>query len=319
MNQTKFNEVISQFKNTKDKYDAVLSMNEFLIYDKGTLFKHNFKDTIKKSDIRSISKTVITLILGILIDNSKSGLYKDINEDTLVYPIIKDKFTLTNHDNLDFLKKIKIKHLLTHTIGFEDVLMMRGDIEDTTSTSLLDSILNHAIVHEPGSFYLYSNAGFYLLSVVIETLSNEPFLDYADRVFFSKLNITDYEWEKYGDYCAGATRLWLHGEDLVKIGILLLKQGIYRDQKILSNIWIETMTRPLIETPGVDTPERYFRRYAYGYGIWLGHQDYFFGHGTDGQILLVLPKENKVIVTLAEQNDITPIEIIVDEISNYNN
>ena len=110
MNQTKFNEVITQFKSTKDKYDNVLSMNEFLIYDKATLFQHDFKDTIKKSDIRSISKTVITLILGILIDDSKSGLYENINEDTLVYPIIKDKFTLTNHDNLDFLKKIKVKH-----------------------------------------------------------------------------------------------------------------------------------------------------------------------------------------------------------------
>lgn len=309
MNNLEFHKIVKQFQKTSNVDSKRLNVHELLIFDNGTVFKHNFRNQSEKSDIRSISKTVMTLILGIFLEENK-----DYNLDSYIYPIIKDSFHLSNQANLPYLQKIKIKHLLTHTIGYDDVLMMRGSIVDPNSEDLLESLLNHPIVHQPGSKYLYSNAGFYLLSVLIELLVQEPFLDYADRVFFSRLGIIDYEWEKYGAYCAGATRLWLHGDDLLKIGIMLLNKGRWDNHSIISEKWIDTITRPFIETPEVDTPDRYFRRFAYGYGLWLGHDDYFFGHGTDGQILVILPKQNRVILTLSHEVNISLIEDLVNSI-----
>ncbi len=66
------------------------------------------------------------------------------------------------------IRKVQIKHLLTHTIGYEDVLLMRQDIEEMEGNDYINYLVNYPIVHEPGEYYLYSNAGSYLLSVVLQ-------------------------------------------------------------------------------------------------------------------------------------------------------
>lgn len=58
------------------------------------------------------------------------------------------------------------------------------------------------------------------------------------------------------------------------------------------------------ETPRVDTPNRLFRRFAYGHGLWLAKEKaIFFGHGTDGQTLIILPEEKTILASLSIQQD----------------
>src|SRR5690625_7827984 len=67
-------------------------------------------------------------------------------------------------------------------------------------------------------------------------------------------------------------------------------------------------------TDSVDTPNATFRRYAYGYGIWLAKAPFYFGHGTDGQTLTIIPDKETVIITLAEQSDMETIERLINYI-----
>lgn len=320
MDQQKFNSIVKMFKEAKDNQNKPLRMNHLLIKSKHDIFHHDFTGTNSKSDIRSISKTVMTIVLGVVIKQSQAGKLPKINEDTLIYPIINNTIDLENKQNEKKLRKIKIKHLLTHTIGYEDVLLMRDDIRRMDPFEYVNYVVNYPIVHEPGEYYLYSNAGFYLLSVVLQEFLQEDLLSFIEREVFTPLGIADYKWEMYGNYVAGATRLWLHPEYLLPFGELLLHNGVIDGKQLISKEWIDKMLQIRNYTASVDTPNATFRRYGYGYGIWLSKDFFYFGHGTDGQILTVLPEQDRIIITLSEQPDIKPIENIINKVieMNYN-
>lgn len=312
MNQKKFDHIVQMLMKEKDQHGRQLNMHDLLIQENGDLYQHQFKEGNKPSDIRSISKTILTMVLGVVIKLSKEGKYPTIHEETFVYPIIKHVIQLKNQNNIAPLKKVKIKHLLTHSIGYDDVLLMRGDIIHMDPYEYVNYIVNHPIVHEPGDYYLYSNAGFYLLGVVLQEFLQEDLQAFIKRELFDPLGVKDFTWEKYGNYLAGATRLWLLPKDLLKFGELLLNNGKANDKQLIAEKWIEKMLTIQHYTVDVDTPDTTFRRYGYGYGIWLAKAPFYFGHGTDGQTLTIIPDKQTVIITLAEQADMKPIEKVID-------
>lgn len=315
MDQHTFNKIVDMFYRAKDEHGNSLQMNDLLIKKKDMIFHHSFKSKGSKSDIRSISKTVMTLVLGVIMQQAEAGKLPPIDENTFIYPIIKDLIQLKNERNKVHLKKVQIKHLLTHTIGYEGVLLMRDDIAHMDPYDYINYVVNYPIVHRPGQYYLYSNAGFYLLAVVLQEFLQEDLLSFIEREVFALLGITDFEWELYGNYIAGATRLWLRAEDLIAFGELFLQDGKVAGKRLISEAWIKKMRTITNYTPDVDRPERTFRRHAYGYGIWLPKdRSFYFGHGTDGQILTIVPEKEMIIITLAEQPHIQPIEAIVDHI-----
>ena len=314
MDQTTFNEIVQQFKETEDNKKQTLKMNALMIKQKEQKFLYSFKKTQSLSDVRSLSKTILTIFLGVLIRRSDEGKYPKISEETYIYPIIKGTVVLKNQENIEKLEKIQIKHLLTHTIGYEDVLLMRQDIEGMEGKDFINYLVNYPIVYEPGQYYLYSNAGFYLLSVVLEEFLQEDLLSVMSRELFNPLGIETFKWEKYGPYIAGATRLWLLPEDLMKFGELLLNDGKIEGKELLTKDWLEKMLTLRIRTEENDRPNRLLRRYGYGYGTWLTKDAIFFGRGTDGQFLVVIPEKEAIILTLAQQSDMTPIENILDAV-----
>lgn len=307
MNREKFGRYVELFEAARDRDGDPLNMHYMLVRQGDAEFLHRFGNRQEPSDIRSISKTVMSVIAGIVAES-----HDDFDDETPVWPILEPLTTLTNTDNLDRLQKLRIKHLLNHTIGFDKVLMMRGDIADIDPFSYVDHIVNAPIVHEPGEYYLYSNAGFYLLSVVLQTYLQEDLYDYADRVLFSRLDMSGRRWQRYGSYLAGATRLWLYPHDMRRLGQLFLADG----EGIVPAAWLERLRRLTVLTPDVDTPTNpFFRRYAYANGLWLGERNgIYFGHGTDGQTLAMVPEKDAVVVTLAHQVDVVRLEEIVDEI-----
>lgn len=301
-----FDGLVDLFESATDSSGNKLNMHYLLVKEGQLEFFHAFDGRTEPSDIRSLSKTVLALITGTLVESRD-----DLSDETPVWPVLEPLCTFTNEANREQLQKVKVKHLLNHTIGFDRVLMMRGDIGEMDPADYIDYIINEPIVHEPGDHYLYSNAGFYLLSVFLQELLGEDLEAYVRRVLFDPLEITDYRWERYGKYLAGATRLWLQPHDLLKIGELLLHGG----EGIVSPKWIERMKQFTDFTPHVDTPTNpLFRRWAYGSSLWLGKKnEIFFGHGTDGQSLVIVPDRQAIVITTAHQVDVVRLEELVDK------
>lgn len=310
MDSKTFDNIVLMFEHNNINKEDNINIHNLSIYNKNKLYTHNFNSDHLVCDVRSISKTVMTILTGIVADK-----YQNFDENTYIYPIIKDVINIKNEETLKSFKLIQIKHLLSHTIGYNEVLLMRDDIKHIDPFLYLDLIVNTPIVHRPGDHYLYSNAGFYLLSVVLEKYIKEPLLNFAQVNLFDILQIHNVKWDYYGKYIAGATRLWLSIEDLNKFGILLLNDGAYNDTYIVSSSWIKYMQSITTLTPEVDSENRKFRRYAYGKGLWIAEdRDIVFGHGTGGQIVAVIKDKDSVISITSEQKDLYNLEEIVNNI-----
>uniref|UniRef100_UPI002889B70D serine hydrolase domain-containing protein n=1 Tax=uncultured Anaerococcus sp. TaxID=293428 RepID=UPI002889B70D len=210
-----------------------LEMDSLIIYskDKGILLEE-IKD--EKINIRSIAKFVTGLACGILIDKSNG----DFNEDTLIYDILKDKVNISNKKNLLKLKSIRVRDCLTHTMGYRDIILMSKDIGDLDKDKLLEYALSYPLYSKPGEEFLYSNAGYYVLSAVMQEYLGYDLYEFINKNIFSEVGINNPQWDRYGNCLVGASKLYLGAEDLLKLGKIVIDDGLYDGERIVSSEWI---------------------------------------------------------------------------------
>lgn len=252
----------------------------------------------KVFDVRSISKTVLSLTCGILINESRG----EFNLDTYIYPIIKNKMNLENEKNLAYLKEIKVKHLLTHTTGYRDLLLYSKDIRESDYDDLFDYVINYPLYHRPGTHFLYSNAGYYLLAITMEEYLKYDLFDFVEEKLLKPLGIENRSWGKFGNYIAGATKINLNAYDMLKIGKLITNNGYCDDLQIVDSNYIDLMQKPYNESM-YEVKRKYISEDYYGYGIWISERGVVFASGTGGQLIVILNDMDLIIVTTNSGSD----------------
>ena len=267
-----------------------LSMDSLIIYkNNGQIIYEKKDDSI--INIRSLSKIVMALACGILIDKK----FDEFNTETYIYPILEKKFKITNKNNLKYLKNVKIKHLLTQTVGYRDIILMSKDITNFDKSTLVDYALNYPIYYKAGQHFLYSNAGYLLLSATMQEFIKGSLYEFINENIFEKLGIDKPEWEYYGDYIAGPTKLHLRSRDLLKIAQVISNQGVYDRQRIVSSNWISQMLVKRYKNVK-DHPDRHLLDdSAYGYSIWFGKDNIYYGSGLGGQYIVFV--DDYIIIT----------------------
>jgi CubicO group peptidase (beta-lactamase class C family) len=96
----------------------------------------------------------------------------------------------------DYGKKITILQLLNHTSGLRDYLALmelagiNTDSVTTDEDALALVIRQKALNFEPGSEWLYSNTGFFLLSVIVKRVSGKTLREFAEENIFTPLEMT---------------------------------------------------------------------------------------------------------------------------------
>lgn len=96
----------------------------------------------------------------------------------------------------DYGQKITILHLLNHTSGLRDYLTLMDlagiNIDSvTTDDDALQIVTSQkALNFAPGSDWLYSNTGFFLLSVIVKRVSGKTLREFATENVFKPLGMT---------------------------------------------------------------------------------------------------------------------------------
>src|SRR5262249_27247271 len=96
----------------------------------------------------------------------------------------------------DYGKKITILNLLNHTSGLRDYLVLfelsgvNVDSVTTDEEALALISRQKKLNFDPGSEYLYSNTGFFLLSVIVKRVSAKSLRDFAAENIFQALGMT---------------------------------------------------------------------------------------------------------------------------------
>jgi hypothetical protein len=134
-----------------------------------------------------------------------------------------------------------------------------------------------------------------LLSAILEGATGERADLYAETQLFEPLDISTYLWEFYGDGLAQTDGgLHLRPRDLAKIGTLMLNDGQWEGEQIVSAKWVEASTRARISAGPIA---------RYGYQWWRANMPVYFQNtkpyfaaGTGGQQILVFPAQEMVVV-----------------------
>lgn len=289
-----------------------LNIDSIIVTKGGKRYSHHFTNN-SENNIRSISKTISCLGAYKAIENGHYSLETDILQ-------FFDTSKIKNKKNIERLGLMKIKHLLNLTIGQSKGLMFSKDIKQLpANTDLLYYILNYDMDYAPGTHFVYNNAATYLLSAITQKITGMYYGDWVQKTLFKHMGIQSTQWEASPQgICLGASGLWLNNDDLHKIAVLLLNNGKFNDEQLVSSDWIISMHTPHFFT--ADLPEyvskqnRCINKMSYGYGLWIcgdGSDEYpkthYFCDGTDGQLLIISPKQEMAITILSHQKDMNPI------------
>lgn len=97
----------------------------------------------------------------------------------------------------DYAKKITIRHLLHHTSGIRDYLMvslLKGIRDDDyyTDKELMSWMINQSDLNfDPGEEHLYSNTGYWLLGQIVNKAAGMSMAEYAKKEIFQPLGMTN--------------------------------------------------------------------------------------------------------------------------------
>jgi len=240
-------------------------------------------------NVQSITKSVISLLIGIAINEGK---IKDENISIgEFFPKIEDK-----------KKKVTIKHLLNHTSGIE----WRGYLEHEeflNSENPIDYVLTKNLIKEPGTNYNYNSGGTHLLSAILTKVSGTTTLQYAKEKIFSPLGITKIKWGKLNDgfFDGAGFSLELLPRDLIKFGGIFLKEHQSLNGALVSKEWIEKMSNNSLKKQ----TNWGLKNSKHGYGWYssiVDNQQILYSMGYGGQFILIIP-ENELIIIATHNHD----------------
>jgi CubicO group peptidase (beta-lactamase class C family) len=287
-----------------------INIDSVFIEQNGNIEKYFYKDE-QLHELRSCAKLLVAIAIGIAIDKGLSIAGEPLDLNTKIFPTIKDIVNITNKSNIEKIKEWTIKDLLTHTTGYESQMMSERFIQDIDKDNLVDYALNYDIPYEVGVRFAYNNVEPFILSVFFQEAFNQNLTDFINENIFKKLKILDYKWENYGKYCPGATGLYLKHSDFHKIGQLLLNDGKYNNNQIISSNWIKEMCSMKLETPSAYKSERVLPKIGIGYFTFISRDGYIFRDGSNGQYIILNKDKNLLITIMSTEKDMKNVTEIL--------
>lgn len=296
MNKKKFDDLIKDLEKVNSDNNYIKSI---LIKDNNNLYEKYFTDKNESINIRSQSKTILALICGIVLDKVSKDINEFITEDEYIYPIVKNKIKIDSNEQIQKLKKIKIKHLLTQTSGLYNFDISVRKLDKTYKNDLLSYLLSQDFIYEPEAMFYYTNANYEILAIVLQELLEEDLYKFSCDYFFNKLDIDNPFWEKNNSYITGSSNLYLKADELLKIGELFLNKGSYKINEVVPKLWMKKILNTSVNT-GMSNGNKYLDDSTYSYGIWRKDDLIYYASGSKGQLLVVIPKSNMIIVLLSD-------------------
>jgi CubicO group peptidase (beta-lactamase class C family) len=257
---------------------------------------HDF-DAATKHDMRSASKSVVSLLVGIAIDRK---LIAGVDE-----PVVKffPEYAALKTPGWD---AITLRHLLTMSSGiqWDENRPWTDPANDEPhlgkEADPIGYVLGKPIAAAPDETWNYNGGGTDLLGNILERASGKSLNDFAREVLFEPLGITDGKWETYQNgRIAAAVGLRIRPRDAAKIGQLVLDHGAWKGRQIVPAAWIAQSVAPRFQTIG------YFGGLAfYGYQWWLGRTlsrgeeiKWIAAVGLGGQRIFIVPDLDLVVMT----------------------
>jgi len=289
---------------TANVHSVLVSLGGKLVFERyfsGPDEVHNRKvrdvifDAGMLHDLKSVSKSVASLAVGIAIDR---GLIRGVDEPILsFFPELSDMHSPERD-------RLQLVHALTMSMGqkWVEATPETGDENNdearmNRSPDACRYVLSLPVTAPPGQEFFYNTGALALVSAIVRKATGRPLDEFSREMLFEPLGITAVEWKRRkGDTDAGGG-LRLRPRDMAKIGQLVLAGGRWNGQQIVSKAWIDASTKAWLKATGT---------YSYGYLWWLdrarvdGREIPWIGAlGRGGQSIRIVPDLDLVVVVTA--------------------
>ena len=278
-----------------------IELSKYLTKEAETTVEHNFNDIVvivnntlivdwhrekdKVNFIFSCTKSILSILFGIFIENNKILMLDD--------PIVKHLPLLQKHEKK--YENITIRNLLSMTSGIEWCDMRSNfDYNKMVKSNWLEYVLSKDVNPIKIGQFNYCDGNSLLLSAIITHYSGMSLLDYAKEKLFEPLEIKKIKWKERDGITMGGTGLHMFSMDLAKIGHLIINNGIHNNKNIINSKWIMEMSS--IQSDGY--PDWFGN---YGLHWWIskksinGYVDMFYALGAHGQYLYVIPEKRLTV------------------------
>lgn len=254
-------------------------------------------------DLRSVSKSITSLVLGIAL---KNDLQKAVDRPMIEYfPGLQIE---------DPKKEITLHQVLTMTAGLgwnEMDVPYTSDLNDEIrlydATDPVQYVFDRPLANEPGSTWYYSGGTSQVLASLIHKLTGQSVDDFAQEHLFAPLGIDHFEWLGPGTWepenPAAMSGLRLTAPDLAKIGSLFLNEGRWEGKQIVPEKWIELSGTRFVEKTTKWSEDGLW---GYGYQWWVGNpkgKKVVAGVGNGNQRLFIVPEDKLVVTIFAGEYD----------------
>lgn len=247
-------------------------------------------------NLASVTKSVTSILVGIAHDH---GFIGDLNDKLFTY------FPEYASLNDSIKNRITIHDALTMTSGFqwnENSVSYKEMGNDIIRLFYVEDpvkyIMSKPTIHAPGSTFHYNGGNTILLGEIIRKTSGLRLDDFASKYLFDPLGIEQYNWTYLDSnliYASGDLKL--KPRDMAKVGYLMLNEGDWNDNRILSTEWIEQST---VDHVHFNDREGYgFQWWTKKYKLGKIFIESFAANGWGGQRIMVIPDLNAVVVFTA--------------------
>lgn len=232
----------------------------------------------------------------------------------------------------DYASGITLKHLLHHTSGIRDYLILMefsgyGKMDWYSDEEALEVLARQrALNFEPGTDFLYSNSGYFLLSKVIERATGQTLAEYAEEYLFRPLGMenthfhndpvkivsnraTGYSPTEDGRYRINVTTLPMIGDGGVFTTIedMALWAQNLAEPKVGGKKWLEVMLKSGVLSSGDTTNYALGLYYGEHRGLrTVGHSGSWVGYLAN---LTRFPDHDLTIITFFNRSDADPIHL----------
>ena len=297
-------------KNYSSKND--INIRQIIAYKDNVLEIEEYFGGFKKEDtmnVMSVTKSITSLLIGIAIDK---GFINSVDDFVMDY--FNDDYVVKKGEKTIF--DVKIKHLLTMQAPYKGKSEPWKKVctsQDWT-LAILDSLGGrNGITNE----FRYHTLGTQILLGIVKKASKINVLEFANEYLFKPLGIK----ERVNANCKSAEdqfaylmnkgnhgKVWfmdptdmptagwglsLSAFEMAQIGLLVLNKGIYNNQRIISEKYLEEMSKSY-----VSLGEK-FGFQDYGYLWWLPHRTSNVVSAIgDGGNVIYINREHNIVVSV---------------------